>query len=370
MDDLLYCVGCGSKIQTIDKKAIGYIPKAALDKQLESDKDIYCQRCFRLRHYNEIIPTSLTNEDFLNVLSEIKNKHSLVVYLIDIFDFNGSLIPNLRNLIGENDLLLVANKIDVLPHSIKLKRIVDWLQNTAQIKQLNPIDIALISAKKSTNISHLMNLLEKYRQGNDVYIIGTTNVGKSTLINQIIQKSSGLSSVITVSKFPGTTLDNIKIPLNNGHYLIDTPGIIQSGQIAHKLQPEELKYAIPQKEIKPKTYQLNEGQTLFVGGLVRLDIVKKDTDNRVGITSYFENNLYLHRTKTINANNIYQKHVGELLKPPTNKVDFDLVAHKFITKEKSDLVIEGLGWFTLPKGIQATVWSFPGVNVLIRTALI
>lgn len=68
-----------------------------------------------------------------------------------------------------------------------------------------------------------MAFLAKKGEKKDIYFVGTTNVGKSTLINAIINMNSDLKDVITTSKFPGTTLDEIKIPLSNGHYLIDTP---------------------------------------------------------------------------------------------------------------------------------------------------
>ena len=35
----------------------------------------------------------------------------------------------------------------------------------------------------------------------------------------------------------------------------------------------DFKIIMPKKEIKPKVYQLNEGQTLFFGGLARLDYI-------------------------------------------------------------------------------------------------
>ena len=46
------------------------------------------------------------------------------------------------------------------------------------------------------------------------YIVGTTNVGKSTLINKLIEQSVGEKDVVTTSRFPGTTLDLIDIPLD------------------------------------------------------------------------------------------------------------------------------------------------------------
>lgn len=105
-----------------------------------------------------------------------------------------------------------------------------------------------------------------------MYVVGVTNVGKSTLINQIIKQRTGVEDLITTSRFPGTTLDKIEIPLDDGHELVDTPGIIHQEQMAHVLPAEDLRLVAPQKEIKPKTYQLDEQQTIFLGGLPVLTI--------------------------------------------------------------------------------------------------
>ena len=58
----LYCIGCGAKIQSEDKTEPGYTPRAAIQKGLENN-ELYCQRCFRLRHYNEVADVSLTDDD-------------------------------------------------------------------------------------------------------------------------------------------------------------------------------------------------------------------------------------------------------------------------------------------------------------------
>ena len=52
------CIGCGAIIQTEDPKGTGYTPQSALNKMLESKGPLYCQRCFRLRNYNELQPVS------------------------------------------------------------------------------------------------------------------------------------------------------------------------------------------------------------------------------------------------------------------------------------------------------------------------
>ena len=52
-------------------------------------------------------------------------------------------------------------------------------------------DVVLISAEKGWGIDDLLSSIANIRENEDVYIVGTTNVGKSTLINKLIEASVG-----------------------------------------------------------------------------------------------------------------------------------------------------------------------------------
>ena len=69
-EEEIRCIGCGAIIQTTDKNAVGFTPTSALEKGQEKG-EVYCQRCFRLRHYNEIQDVQLTDDDFLKLLNEL-----------------------------------------------------------------------------------------------------------------------------------------------------------------------------------------------------------------------------------------------------------------------------------------------------------
>ena len=365
----LFCIGCGAAIQTTDKEQAGFTPSSALEKGLETGQ-VYCQRCFRLRHYNEISDVNISDDDFIKLLHEVGESDALVVNVIDIFDFNGSVIPGLSRFVSGNDVLLVGNKKDILPKSVKDGKVTQWLTERAHEVGLRPVDVVLTSAQNKQAIKDLMEKIESHRKGRDVYVVGVTNVGKSTLINAIIQEITGDKDIITTSRFPGTTLDKIEIPLDDGSYLFDTPGIIHRHQMAHYLTAKNLKYISPKKEIKPKTYQLNPEQTLFLAGLGRFDFISGE---RQGFTAFFENTLDLHRTKLAGADDFYQKHAGTLLVPPTSQelADFPkLVRHEFSIKEKTDIVFSGLGWIRVNEKAKIAAWAPKGVDVVIRKAII
>ncbi|MBD8069227.1 ribosome biogenesis GTPase YqeH [Bacillus sp. PS06] len=367
MEESIACIGCGVTIQTEDKEGIGYAPTSSLEKE-----SVICQRCFRLKHYNEVQDVSLTDDDFLKILNGIGQTEGLIVKIVDIFDFNGSWLPGLHRFVGKKNILLVGNKVDLLPKSVKPKKLINWMKQSSKELGLNPVDVFLISAHKGIGITEVAEAIEQYREGKDVYVVGCTNVGKSTFINRLIKDFSGEDDVITTSHFPGTTLDMIDIPLDDDAALFDTPGIINHHQMAHYVNKKELKVITPKKEIKPKVFQLNEKQTLFFGGLARFDFV---SGGRQSFVCYLSNELNIHRTKLENTDELYQKQKGDLLQPPGPKdaSDFpDLVAHEFTIKEgKTDIVFSGLGWVTVNEPNVKVVAHVPkGVGVLVRPSLI
>ena len=188
---------------------------------------IYCQRCFKLKHYNEVQDVSLTSDDFLKILQKVGESDALVINIVDIFDFSGSMVAGISRHINGNDILLVGNKVDLLPKSVNKTKLNHWMRRSLKEIGLKPLDVALVSAAKGLGIDELMEMIEKYRKGRDVYIVGCTNVGKSTLVNRIIKRfTEERDDVITTSHFPGTTLDIIEIPLDEKTSIIDTPGII------------------------------------------------------------------------------------------------------------------------------------------------
>lgn len=369
----LYCKGCGALIQQEDSTKPGYVSEEILKKL--GPKKVLCQRCFRLRHYSDVITYKVSNTDYLNVIKRISEEDALIVKIVDIFDFSGSFVPAIKRLTGNEDVVLVGNKMDLLPKNVKEERILSWLKQMLATQGFSVLDSILISAKYGMNMDALMDMIEKYKGKRNVYIVGSINVGKSKLINQILKRYLGEpTDVLTVSYQPRTTIGLVGFPLLDGTKIYDTPGVINKHQYMHYLSRPSYKRTVPKKEIKPLVFQLKEGQTLFFGGLARLDIINGEFADRVSVVTYFANTLNIHRTKTERADSLYEEKLYSLLTPPASE-DEDVptwVSHEFKIRDnaKYDIVISGLGFVTLRAPFYIKVHAPFVVGVYSRPAII
>ena len=108
----------------------------------------------------------------------------------------------------------------------------------------------MTSAKKLTGVSKILTVLEKTKQRMQnldhlpkVYVMGTTNSGKSSLINAMLAKKSKYQTkkskehaVLTESALPGTTQEMITVEqFRLGFRVIDTPGIPNMQQVSARV---------------------------------------------------------------------------------------------------------------------------------------
>lgn len=72
-----------------------------------------------------------------------------------------------------------------------------------------------------------------------------------------------------------------------------------------------IKVVLATKTLEPRTMILELGQTLFLGGLARLDYVKGKMS--AYFTVFASGQLPLHTTNTTRADQLYARHAGEQL---------------------------------------------------------
>lgn len=361
------CIGCGAILQQTDENKPGYI------NDVDDMKQTYCKRCFRLKHYNELPKIVANKESYEKIIDNVLTKNGLLVLIVDIFDFTGTFIPTIINRLRPKNVILVANKIDLLPKSTNVGKVVEWLSKMCNKVFFKVDAIHVVSSKKGTYIDDLVNTIDLLRGGKDVYFIGCANVGKSSLINAILKRfTTQTQNVISTSEIPGTTLDTINIPFfEDNKSLIDTPGLINDSNILSRLLPASYRAILPNKEIKPITYQLIKDNCVFISGMAVISLIEGEN---VSFTCYFSQNVLVHRTKNSRIDDLLSTKLGTMLTPPTIDEASSIVYEdkEFIIsdKRKQDIVISGLGFITVSKKAKIIVKVIKGTDVYARDAII
>ena len=335
MDSEKHCIGCGILLQDENVLQEGYTTSL--------DNDI-CQRCFRMKNYGEYQVVTKSADEYLEILKEVGKTKDLVLYITDVLNLEKDL-TEIKSVIP-NKMLLIINKRDLLPKSVKDEKIISYVKDMG----IDFCDVIFISANKNYHIDTLLKKIKFYQTTKNVYVVGHTNAGKSTLINTLMKNYSDNTNELTISPMPSTTLNKISIVMNEYLILIDTPGLVDRGNILNYVDTETMKKINARKEIKPRTYQIRKGQCLVVDSLFRIDYVEGEKNS---FTLYLSNDL---KVKRYNASRC-------LLLKDRNKTTFNV-------KYREDLVINGLGFVKIvDKGV-IDLYLDKDIDAFLRKSLI
>lgn len=329
-----HCSGCGVKMQDENILGIGFTTNL--------DNDM-CMRCFRLKNYGDYESVSSNVIDFKSIFDGINEANDLVLYVVDLLNLPNNLEEIRQSL--SNDCILVLNKRDLLPLSVKDEKILEYLRNL----NLGYDDMVIVSSEKNTNMDLLLNKIMKHKKSKNVYVVGYTNAGKSSLISKFIKNYGDGNTMLTVAPLPTTTLDKIIIPINDELTLVDTPGLVDNDNIINFVDKKMYKKLNSKKEIRPKTYQLGKNESLLVGDLLRINYLEGD---RNSLTFYIPNEIKIRRCRFKSDN----------LKELSNR--------EFNVGYYEDLVIRGLGFIKIVAGCKIEIFINKDVSVFTRRNMI
>uniref|UniRef100_A0A8C3JGJ2 Nitric oxide associated 1 n=1 Tax=Calidris pygmaea TaxID=425635 RepID=A0A8C3JGJ2_9CHAR len=237
------CSGCGAELQCRDGAAPGFVPAEKYRSLSEGPagpaglRGAVCQRCWLLAHHGRALRLRLPPEQHRLVVSAAlrrpprHGRGPLLLYILDLLELPDPVLPQLPALLAPDvpaaGLLVVGNKVDLLPadspgHLGRLRRQLAAACARAGLRGAPLVDVRLVSAKTGFGLEGLVSRLQRsWKCAGDVYLLGATNSGKSTLFNSLLRSDyckSRAPDVVdraTVSPWPGTTLNLLKFPIIN-----------------------------------------------------------------------------------------------------------------------------------------------------------
>jgi ribosome biogenesis GTPase A len=368
------CSGCGAPLQSERPDEPGYRPAQPLQRERAGRAGV-CRRCHRLSAYGEAVPLRVPYSQLAAQLAHLRTQRCVVVAVVDLFDASGTLLPRLRHdVAGSNPVVLVGNKVDTLPRGAKRERVRVWLKHAAERAGLRGIEgVFLTSGVSGEGVGALLRRLELMHNGRNVYVVGCTSVGKSTLVNALIKRalgSSGAHRELTTSPLHGTTLALVSFPLRGRKVeradgssdvkdarLFDSPGVIHPGQLAHLLDPAEFRSVAVSRRIRPRFLRLVPGKSVLLAGLTRVDFVGGADSVALGL--FLSPTLQVHARATEGCDEFVLARRGSFLTPPATperaaempldgrtalRVD---VGRRGWEVSAADIVVPGVGWISV-----------------------
>ncbi|NLX91152.1 MAG: ribosome biogenesis GTPase YlqF [Firmicutes bacterium] len=154
--------------------------------------------------------------------NRLRENLALVDLVIEVLDARlpvTSRNPRLRKMLGSKRRIIVLNKTDLAEQEITGY----WLNFLA-----GEWPVLAFNAKRKADIIRMERLLESLRPRSTRFkrpfrlmVVGIPNVGKSTIINRLVQKSAARTG-----NTPGITRGPQWIKLRAGWDLLDTPGFL------------------------------------------------------------------------------------------------------------------------------------------------
>ena len=339
------CYSCGSILQDKDPSAAGYVTS----EKFNSNEDVLCERCNKLRHFSDRSTSYDFNDDYITVLEAAIKEDALAVYVLNAFCLTGSFLHNIGKFLPEK-VLVIVNKRDVLPKQYSDEYLKEYVRKALEKEDIHPLDIILSASHQNTqlNIEIVRDAIVKYREGKSVYVIGAYQVGKSTLVSNLLKYyHNPTNKMIQTIPFPNTSLAVVSVPLDDKTYLYDLPGIYNSKSLVSFVEPQLVKYLIPRTEIKPETYTSKKDQSFLLSNFARIDITEGD---RTAFTFYKSNDITIIRCKTSHADETLRdlsNNKDQLSVTKKIKCTADLTEHKISVDETGDyrIRIVGLGYF-------------------------
>lgn len=354
------CYSCGKILQSEDPTKEGYINPRFNDASLETI--LFCDACYNEEKFNQAPQEISASEDFLTMLEDASASDALIVYVVDLFSFECCFIQSVNEVIRGSNILVIANKRDLLPSEVKDEAVREYVAHRFRVARLNvsASDVILASANMSDSEAIIKTINDR-RMGHDIYCIGAEKAGKTYFLSSFLRhyKNTSGRNIVT-KKYSGTGLHILEIPLDKSTSIYDTPGTSVQNTVPSKVESELVRLIVPTVEVTPRKEALQPGDSVFLGGLARIELVSSKKEGKQEFTFYASDSVKIRKVSLKEPGKeffaaIERKALSPVSKLLNDEKAFDVYEVKVDEEGSRDIGIAGLGWF-----------NFIGANQTIR----
>lgn len=362
------CFHCGAVLQTKNSKEPGYILESTIANN-KPDALLYCNRCYskiKALNYSELDQN--VDDDLKLILKDALATDALLIWVVDLFAFNGVFNPDIVKIAKKLDVIVLATKRDLFPRVVKNEALTKFLEERFNEVGIKPIALHIFGHESDIDAKDLLNKLDNLRKGRDVYMVGSVTSGKTTIINKMLTAFVNKSKWTINSEYYKDTKSKIlEIPLSNSSFLYELPGFPLSTSAIGKVEKDVAKALLPKKGIKITQRTLVKNDVILVGNLVQFAMIKGKTSL---IKLYAAESVEVKKCKTnqipeITNENDRKRNIRPYSENFSDFSDYDVFDYEMENDGKfHDISIQGIGWFTFVGKGQTFRVTFPkGVAV-------
>lgn len=362
------CFHCGAVLQTKNSKEPGYILESTIVNN-KPDALLYCNRCYskiKALNYSELDVD--VDEDLKKILKDAFATDAMMIWVVDLFAFNGVLNPDIVKIAKKLDVFVLATKRDLFPRVVKNEYLTRFLEERFNEYGIKPIATHIFGHESDINPKELLDKLNTLRKGRDIYMVGSVTSGKTTIINKILTGYVNKSKWAIKSEiYKDTKSKVLEVPLSNSSFLYELPGFPLSTSTLSKVEKENVKALTPRKSIKVSQRSMIKNDAILAGNLVQFSMIK---GKPCIVKLYAAEGVEIKKCKIaqipeVLEENNRKRNIRPYSENFTDFSDYDVFDYEMENDGKfHDISIQGFGWFTFVGKGQVFRVQFPkGVAV-------
>ena len=360
---VLRCYNCGAVLQTKSPKEKGFINKELLNNYSEGQV-LYCDKCFE---YMKGINTGALEQNIdkmtLKIMNDAVATDAYIIWVIDLFTFNGTLNTEIANKVKKNKVAVVGTHRDLFSSLVKDKTLIRFVTERFEEFGITPDSITLLGADDDIDMEELKKKFDAARAAHDIYIIGSLGSGKTVLLNKFLKHYENKTKwPIKTENYRNTNVKVMSIPLTNSSFIYELPGFSLATSVVGKVEKEVQKQLTPRKRIETHYRTLTKGDALVVGSLAYFELCSGKATN---VKFYCSEGVEVKKMSAEKVQDFIEENYRKVsLRPVSERItsfrDYDLFEYTMENDgEHHDISIQGLGWISFTAKGQIIRVMFP-----------